>query len=1025
MRRNFFKSLRTVKLFVLASFLMLLMGWFSTSPALASEFSFVTIVNPVRGKEFWGLAGQEPLTAVEAQKDILEKYDFSATWLLRPEAIYDREIANYFKALGKNHELGIFLEVTPIWADEAGIAYHSSVLWHYARSIFLSGYLPEERQKLIDAAFLKFNQVFGYFPKSVGAWHLDSSSLDYMQRRYQIDAALLCADQFSTDNYQLWGSWWGVPYYPSRNNVLMPAQSLRGKLDVVIFQWAARDPVNGYGGGGEESTFSVQANDYLKHDLETAYFSRLVDVYTQPKEARFGQITVGLENDHPWLTVGGEYANQIEALASKKLNEVTMAEFTAWYKERFPQVSPPHLIESNDLLGSGKKATWLMSPRGRVGILKERGESVIRDWRVYDENWPEPYLETANPSINLTISLPARIDGIRFPEKTQTATEGWEEITLSEPKPDLPFRAPWYIVWLVMLIFGVGMIIAFRLAKIFAFILALGSLAQTLTMIKSGWLYRFGMGFWGPNGHDGIWHLALIQALTRRWPPQNPVFASQPLSNYHYLFDLSVALVNRLTGLPVINLYFQIYPLILSLLLGFLTFLLVKKLTRGKMAPFLAVFFAYFGGSFGWLVTLLRGQGLGGESMFWASQSASLLINPPYVLSIVFILLGFYFYLNYLKKPDTKSLIILTLVFGSLVGIKAYAGVIILFGLGLTSVWEWGKEKKRITGRLFLTSLALSLVIFLPTNRAAASLFVLAPFWFPHTMLSFSDRFGWLRLDQARQAYSATGKWVRWFLAEGLGLVIFFIGNLGTRVIGVGMIFSWFKKFKKINSFAVLFLGCLASSAVIPLLVIQKGNPWNSIQFFYYFLFLMGIAAALEIGKFLEKRKKGFQVVTIGVLVLLTLPTTIGTIKHYWPYRAPARVSFGELEALDFLNKEKEGIVLTFPFDPTVRERFAAPQPLYAYETTAYVAALADKTTFLEDEMNLEIMGVDWRSRREIVEKFFKNAEPEEAKQFLKERKIGYLYLIEEQELPAGASELDLEKIFANGEVKIYRVIDY
>jgi len=989
--------------------------------SLALENSFVNIVNPVRGKDFWGLEGQEPSIAVGEQLKVIQENNFQATWLLRPDAIFDPQIVDYFKSFPANQELGLFLEVTPAWATQAKVDYHQDVLWHYANSAFLSGYTVEERKVLIDDAFAKFKEIFGDYPQSVGAWHIDAKSLEYMQKKYAITGALICADQFLTDDYQLWGAWWGVPYYPSSYNTFIPAQSVKNKLNLVVFQWAARDPVNGYGGGGWESSFSVQANDYLGHQLTTNYFKKLVGVYLGENQNPFRQLTIGLENDYSWEKYGQEYRNQLRLIKEKSFQTVSMNEFSQWYRRQFSQLSPSMEIKGDDPLGSGKKSAWLMSIYGRLGILEDEGEKMIRDWRIYNEKWAEPYLGVANQSRRLNLSLPAKIDTIRFPNQAKPLNENPEN--LIQQKINLPFQTPRVVFLLMVTIFLIFLIISFKLNKWFGLLMFLGVGIQALTMIKSGLLYSFGMGFWGPNGHDGVWHLALINELTKHFPPQNPIFAQFKLLNYHYLFDLLVGLINKTTLIPTLNLYFQIFPIIFSGFLGILTFILVKKITKNNLSASLAVFFIYFGGSFGWLVTLLRGQGIGGESMFWANQSISFLINPPFAFSLILILAGFYLYLNYLSKPTKKLLVILSLLLGLVIGVKAYGGIILLFGLGLASFWEWLTTKKLITGKVFLGSLLVSLVIFLPSNLGASSLFVFSPLWFSRTMLAFPDRLDWLRLDQARQAYLATHQWLKWLMAEGLALVIFFLGNLGTRIIGLTKFFSWLKNWKKINSFQILFLGCLLASGLPPLFFIQKGNPWNTIQFFYYFLVFFGILAALSLGEFLIKKKKWLKVILVTIIILLTLPTTYGTLKQYLPLRAPSRISFDELEALEFLKNQPEGIVLTYPHDYKLRENIEAPKPLYAYETTAYISAFTNKETFLEDEMNLEIMGVPWRPRRALEEQFFTTQDEEWAKNFLKENKIKYLYLTGNQKFTAGDYQIGLTKIFENGSTIIFKVI--
>ena len=596
---------------------------------------------------------------------------------------------------------------------------------------------------------------------------------------------------------------------------------------------------------------------------------------------------------------------------------------------------------------------------------------------------------------------------------------------------DLSFFGTSPLVFVLMaLIFLAFLFFAFRLNKWLVLIVFFGMISQSLTTIRSGLLYSYGMGFWGPNGHDGVWHLALINSLARHLEfsgnffslLQNPILANFDLKNYHFLFDLSVALIHKITYLPTLNLYFQIFPIVLSGFLGILTFLLIKKLTKNNLTACLAVFFAYFGGNFGWLVTLWRGQGLGGESMFWANQSVSFSLNLQFFLSLILMIYGFYLYLNYLEKYSRKDFYLLIFIFGLIIGIKAYGGIIILFGLGATTFWEFITKKKLKTLKVFLGSLIISLLIFLPNNWASSSLFVFSPLWLPRVMIDAPDRFNWLKLAQARQAYFATGLWFKWWLTEGLGLAIFLIGNLGTRIIGLGKIFDWLRNWRKLNSFQILFLACLLPSGLIPLFFVQKGNSWNSIQFFYYFQFIFGLLAVLWFGEFLSKKKISIKTFFIVLLILLTLPTTIGDLKNYVGYKSSTKIDFKELEALAFLKEQPKGTVLTYPHNYQAREKNKGEfNPLYIYETTAYVAAFGDQQTFLEDEMTLDIMQVDWRSRRIKIEEFFNTKDINQAKKFLQENKINYLYLVNDQEFKVNQSQLGLNKIFENDLVKVFQ----
>jgi len=74
-----------------------------------------------------------------------------------------------------------------------------------------------------------------------------------------------------------------------------------------------------------------------------------------------------------------------------------------------------------------------------------------------------------------------------------------------------------------------------------------------------------------------------------------------------------------------------------------------------------------------------------------------------------------------------------------------------------------------------------------------------------------------------------------------------------------------------------------------------------------------GIMAGVYLNEILQQAKIK-KLIILGVLVF-TLPTTIGTLRHYLPGRPPAKISREELEALSYLAKEPGGVVLTYPFD--------------------------------------------------------------------------------------------------------------
>lgn len=544
-------------------------------------------------------------------------------------------------------------------------------------------------------------------------------------------------------------------------------------------------------------------------------------------------------------------------------------------------------------------------------------------------------------------------------------------------------------------------------------IIVVGTVSWSLTMVRSGWFYPYGTGFWGANGHDAIWHLALINSLSR-WDFNVPVFAGYALQNYHLGFDLLVAFLHIETGIGINILYFQILPPVFALAIGLLVYRFVANWQHSQKAAWWAVFFVYFGGGMGWLVTAVRDGVFAGESMFWSQAAISTLINPPFALSLIFILLG----LIFMQK---RKLLLAILFFGVLIEIKVYAGLLVLGGLLVSGFYSYLKHRTNYVLCLFFGSLAISLLVYLPFNKLSAGIFIWQPFWFLETMMGLSDRFGWMKFYSAMTTYRMGGIWFKAIIAYSVAFAVFIVGNMGTRIIFLKSVF------KKADAVKVFAVSIIAAGIVIPMFFLQKGTPWNTIQFFYYSLFFSAILTGVVVARMVQN---SWFVVSV---VLLTVPTTIGAMKHYLPVMPPAMISTLELSALSFLKSQPDGVILTYPYDPIKAKEAEAnpPRPLYLYDSTAYVSAFSGKTVFLEDEVNLNITGYDWKSRREEIENWYKEPNQEKAREFLKKNNIKYVYWLKgdkrflyatEQRAYLGESQLGIEKIFENEEVNLYVV---
>jgi hypothetical protein len=287
------------------------------------------------------------------------------------------------------------------------------------------------------------------------------------------------------------------------------------------------------------------------------------------------------------------------------------------------------------------------------------------------------------------------------------------------------------------------------------------------------------------------------------------------------------------------------------------------------------------------------------------------------------------------------------------------------------------------------------------------------PFWFTHSMIESLDKFYLPKLASFR--FNQTNFLISVILEVGL-VFIFLIGNLGTRFLGFFTLFS--KKVKKeINDFDKLIIFIFIFSFLIPLFFVQKGTAWNTIQFFYYFLFFANFYFAQFLSKLWSKHK-----ILVSILLLMSCLTSFSTLKDYFGNPPPSCLPNSEIEALIFLKNQNDGFVLTYPYNKYKKDKMTTPFPLYAYETTAYVSAFSGKPTFLEDEMNLDITGFDWKQRRTDEEKFFTTTDKFFTRGFLVNNNINYIYLVDDQNFSLSTFDLQINEIFNNSQVRIYKV---
>lgn len=364
--------------------------------------NIVTLMNFVRGVE--PRIEMDLLGCTKQQYKISLEKRLKTTFLLQYDAYILDEYVSLFKNPPEFIELGLWLEVMQPLVESVGIKWRGKEGWrwdYHCHCGMIIGYTDDEKMKIIDRAFSVFKDVFGFYPKTVGSWVLDSFSVEYMRKNYGIKAACICREQWGTDGYSLFGGYYNQGYYPAKKNILCPAQSLEQQITVPVFRLLGCDPVYQYD--------CYLWSDYDVYTLEPIGWGdspaggsnkKWVDWYLNElfltgKGGAFAYAQTGQENSFGWKRMEQGYVYQTECL--KKFSEegkiclMKFSEAGEWYLNNFSFSPACTQTALTDWWGKGNQSFWYYSKYYRMNVLLTKNEAYIRDFFLYDENYPSRY----------------------------------------------------------------------------------------------------------------------------------------------------------------------------------------------------------------------------------------------------------------------------------------------------------------------------------------------------------------------------------------------------------------------------------------------------------------------------------------------------------------------------------------------------------------------------------------------------------------------------------------------------------
>lgn len=467
-------------------------------------------------------------------------------------------------------------------------------------------------------------------------------------------------------------------------------------------------------------------------------------------------------------------------------------------------------------------------------------------------------------------------------------------------------------------------------------------------MLGSGWFTSEGLILRGVNKTDGIWNIALIQELKYHFPPDHPGFSAVPLKGYHFLFHLLVAITSIITFIPVTFLYFQIFPIIISFLWGLGVFKTVMLLTKNTTAAYISTFISFFGGSLAFILHFIGQNKMSIDSGLGIAQPyGSSLQNPAYASSIVLVIWSVYGFIQYIQNNRSRWLVAVIIFSGLAVGFKAYAGMILMGGLLVAALVRLIFEKKLDVAIAFGIALAISVGVFYPFN-ANYGFLVYAPFL--HIIRMIEGPLNFTSWDELFHIQRDIHNYFGMTKLFTLVFLIFTVGNLGTRLVGVVGFFPLVRKLSISTKLYILSL--IGSAFIIPFFFIQPfGGSFNITQMHWYFLFLMSLFTGPGLMYILERTKKKLERYTIvGIFLILTLPTSI-VILFSNISKTDEAVSTDQLRLMRFLSNygTYDDTVLEIPDIPSFAKEDL--EAWFWHGSNVIIPALGLKRVFLSGEV--------------------------------------------------------------------------
>ena len=349
------------------------------------------------------------LAVTKAELELVNEFGIENTFLLQYDALCDERYVSLFKENATDKtELGLWMEIVKPQTDACGLPYESQNGWKWDWHILPGlpmGYSPEQRGLLADEAMRKFKEVFGYFPKTVGGWLIDTVTARYLSENYDIDAFCICRDQINTDAYTLVGGYFNGAYYPSVNNIFTPAQSAAMQMKTPVFRLLTPCPIHNYDGNKllparskKEfgNVFTMEPVWEMGKDENCVDW--LLKTYFDNENLGFSAIQIGQENSFtdidflPALRMQLEKAKQYEQAG--KAVFMKYGDTGRYFKQTYPATPATAVSALDSWTTADLQSVYYDCKNYAANIFRNGKEVFIRAFYLFDETREDYYLHS-------------------------------------------------------------------------------------------------------------------------------------------------------------------------------------------------------------------------------------------------------------------------------------------------------------------------------------------------------------------------------------------------------------------------------------------------------------------------------------------------------------------------------------------------------------------------------------------------------------------------------------------------------